>query len=174
MPCSELLRKLVTNIGAEIEHIGTGVPDPCLTCLLEIFGEAVGELEKGGHIVLVFLRGFFFGFVVFGGFVICAAMDARGPTHQVIEKCPLHALPLGLIGVCWAMVVAASLAIFIFRQGGSKKKSNSKTAASKQGAVMQGTFGDGEDREPGTDLDAIIVGAGVAGAALAHTLGKVS
>lgn len=106
--------------------------------------------------------------------MICAAMDARGPTHQVIEKCPLHALPLGLIGVCWAMVVAASLAIFIFRQGGSKKKSNSKTAASKQGAVMQGTFGDGEDREPGTDLDAIIVGAGVAGAALAHTLGKVS
>lgn len=110
--------------------------------------------------------------------MICAAMDARGPTHRAIEKCPLHALPLGLIGACWAMVVAASLAIFIFRQGGSKKKSDkkkaNKEAASKEDAVMQGTFGDGDGREPGTDLDAIVVGAGVAGAALAHTLGKVS
>lgn len=138
----------------------------------QIFGEAVGELERGSYCV-GFLRGFYW-FCGLGGFVIWAAMDAGGPTHQAIEKCPLHALPLGLIGVCWAMVVAASLAIFIFRQGGSKKKADNKTAASKQDAVMQGTFGDGEDREPGTDLDAIIVGAGVAGAALAHTLGKVS
>ena len=28
LPCSELRRKLVTNTGAESEHIGTGIPSP--------------------------------------------------------------------------------------------------------------------------------------------------
>lgn len=73
-----------------------------------------------------------------------------------------------LAGTLLAAVVGvmAAYALFFKRNGGRIEKDGVKTT----------TIIDGECRSRdggGNDVDVIIVGAGVAGAALAHTLGKV-
>jgi hypothetical protein len=86
------------------------------------------------------------------------------------EKCPFHELGWaeigGWVGALVAVAVGALLAgVFLrgTRTKGVEKRRRKPAVGGSDGSVV------GE----GTGLDCIVVGAGVAGSALAYTLGKV-
>lgn len=88
-------------------------------------------------------------------------------------KCPFHELGWADIA-SWSAAVAAlalgAILAALFLRGTRTKGVDKRKKKNRVAAVG------GRNEELGNDdggLDAIVVGAGVAGAALAHTLGKV-
>lgn len=83
------------------------------------------------------------------------------------EKCPFHELGWAGVGPGWiallAAVVIGAVVAGVFLRGARTK---GKRRAVVGGGGIREVSGDG-------GLDAIVVGAGVAGSALAYTLGKV-
>lgn len=88
------------------------------------------------------------------------------------EQCPFHDLGWAQIGG-WVAVLGAVL-VGALMAGVFLRKTRTKPVGKKKqgGGVVSVGDADGGVRSDG-DLDAIIVGAGVAGSALACTLGKV-
>lgn len=82
------------------------------------------------------------------------------------EQCPFHGLPWAEIGAWAAAVVAIITGALLFLRGTRTKAVDTSRNRSKPKRLPEQVNDGG--------LDAIIVGAGVAGSALAHTLGKVN
>ena len=72
-------------------------------------------------------------------------------------------------------ILASLLGLFaLYKLAVKSKNSNSKASPVKRSECVKSTeTTNGECRSKSDDVDVIIVGAGVAGSALAHTLGKV-
>lgn len=100
-----------------------------------------------------------------------------------MEKCTFHGLASTEIGAWGVVVLAVAAGAFLtvlFLKGTRTKaavenKNKNRNKSKKEKTKKVSAVGDAAVLEAGDDggLDAIIVGAGVAGAALAHTLGKV-
>lgn len=82
---------------------------------------------------------------------------------------------MGLSGSVLAVVFGfvAVLWFFIQRNGGRKDKNNDPATATTSTTTTTVYDGECRSKDANDNADIIIVGAGVAGAALAHTLGKV-
>lgn len=68
------------------------------------------------------------------------------------------------------LIAVGFLFLFIFRRNDNRELKKDSTTYEAQNDVFRSSVDDGNNGSP---TDVIIVGAGVAGAALAHTLGKV-
>ena len=87
-------------------------------------------------------------------------------------KCPFHGLGWVEIGGWGAVAVAAAIGALLAGVFLLRTRSKVVGKKRKRGAVVADN-GNGTAVQDDTGLDAIIVGAGVAGSALAYTLGKV-
>lgn len=82
---------------------------------------------------------------------------------------PATMVDLGLFGSL-LVVVLGFVAVFCFFIGRNKSKNDGSATSTTTTTLYNG---ESRSKDGNEDVDIIIVGAGVAGAALAHTLGKV-
>ncbi|TYI82550.1 hypothetical protein E1A91_D05G228600v1 [Gossypium mustelinum] len=73
----------------------------------------------------------------------------------------------------WAWILCSTMTLVVLRGSVLKRRKGNGISATRGESVKRVLAGNGECRSAdGSDADVIVVGAGVAGSALAHTLGK--
>ena len=85
---------------------------------------------------------------------------------MMVDHCAFAWILAAVLG----LVVAVTFFVAVLRRN---RRGGTDSTASKD-CVISTAIANGECKPDDADADVIIVGAGVAGSALAHTLGKVS